>query len=468
MKEVTNIEDISAEELLETIEEMDNQIRTMKEVVLSLDDLISKDFPPQSWVVEKLLPKQGLVALSGPPGSYKSFLSMLLASKVAEGSDFFTFPTDQGAVLFIDRENHFSLIQKRFKSISENSRLPIYWLDLEFNVSDQAQVALVLEVIKTHKIKLVIIDSLIRIHNENENESGGMAKVFAQLKRFQDEGAAVLFLHHENKGGANQTTNLGYKMRGSSDILAAVDSNVSLELKETQIIVRQPKSRHARTIKPFALDVISNETETEISFVFAGDVDEEKAKRESVSEEILAMLSATACKRQDIHQELRPLGFGKNTIDQALKELVLNNQIREYKDSKNKNSVTYFLFPAVENRQQAQGVFPDRETDRETDEVLGSDSLFPPRETLRETGKNSVFPVSPPPFGRETGNAITQPMKTENANALEDNALEGNSRNDSSAAADTTGAKSVISELSNSNEPDFIGDFIKELESKND
>lgn len=380
-----------------------------KSKVLSLSELMATEYPPQSWLVEKLIPKEGLVALSGIPGSFKSYLTNWLALKVATGENFFTFPTEKAAVLFIDRENPNYLIQKRFKSLSEETNLPIYWLNLEFRIGNENHITAVIEAIEQHNIKLVIIDSLIRIHSENENESSGMSKVFQQLKRIQDKGASVLFLHHHKKTGGMVTINQAESLRGSSDIIAAVDSHIRIDkVDDSNITLTQPKLRQAKPFKGFAVQIETNLDESEVEFIYKGEVDPEKEKKTLAQEDVLELLAQSAQKRKDIQDELRNR-YSRDLIDNSLKELVNQKIIREFKDRNNNNVITYYLVQETETETPLENPvlnrFPGQETETETGIVTGG-FRFP---SSRREG-NQETPLQPPTVKEKTNLSLLEPV----------------------------------------------------------
>ncbi|MBI3405593.1 MAG: AAA family ATPase, partial [Acidobacteria bacterium] len=63
---------------------------------------------------------------------------------------------------------------------------------------------------------LIIFDSFIRFHQQEENSATEMALIMSELRRLAHTGASVVVLHHKPKSDSSQ-------YRGSSDIRAAVD-----------------------------------------------------------------------------------------------------------------------------------------------------------------------------------------------------------------------------------------------------
>src|SRR3990167_6646048 len=156
---------------MDLIDEAEKKISEASNKIFSLGDLLKREFPPISWVVDKLIPRQGLVALSGIPGSYKSWLAQYIALHVAGGKSLFSrFNSQPGSVLIIDRENNYALIQSRFQQLGADKELPIYFYDSDLAVENDSSIEEIVQIIQDKKLLLVVIDSLIRIHRQNENE----------------------------------------------------------------------------------------------------------------------------------------------------------------------------------------------------------------------------------------------------------------------------------------------------------
>ncbi len=287
-------------------------------IVFDLSTLLKKEFPPVSWRVDKLVPDCGLVAISGLPGSGKSWITEHLALAVASGTPLFgKFETQEGSVLIIDKENNISLIQKRFKLLGGLEGLGVYFLNREFFVEEDQLIEEIVSLIQKLKIKLVIVDSLIRIYrNKDENSSNDMAEVFRQLKRFQEVGAAVVFTHHHRKQSIMAKNVASESMRGSSDILAAVDCHLAVDKTEDGIKITQTKLRQEMSIKPFKINL---EGEGEhLDLVFIGEVEEEREKMEEAKVDIYEAFEEGEISRADLINRFRGV-YGTKTIDNALK-----------------------------------------------------------------------------------------------------------------------------------------------------
>src|SRR3989338_2148565 len=98
---------------------------------LSFVDLMAREFKDTEWMVEQLVPSESIVAMSGAPSAYKTWLVLDLAINVAKGDILFDkFVTNQGGVLVVDEENGERLLQKRLQILCKSAELPIFFLSL--------------------------------------------------------------------------------------------------------------------------------------------------------------------------------------------------------------------------------------------------------------------------------------------------------------------------------------------------
>lgn len=169
-----------------------------------------------AWLVDNIVPDGGLVLMAGQPGSYKSFLALVLARAVATGGSFLGKKCTQREVLILDRENPQGVICERARILGmkkmENIRIWGGW--------DKDQPPLIgdprlLRIARERK-PLIIVDSFIRFHDADENSATEMAPIMAHLRALANAGATVVLIHHRTKADSS-------RYRGSSDILGGVD-----------------------------------------------------------------------------------------------------------------------------------------------------------------------------------------------------------------------------------------------------
>lgn len=315
---------------------------------VTISELISREFPPMNWVIRGLIPKGGITVISGNPASYKTFLECIWSKDIACGNNFVSrFETSKSGILFIDEENGAELLQKRFQLIGVPQDAPIYILPLSGFILNEETVLEVINFCKKNIIEVVFIDSLIRIHDSDENSAREMAKVFRYLKELTKNGLTVICTHHNRKQGF-LTNNPAQSMRGSSDILASVDCHLAVERneKEKKLIIRQTKLRHGLEIKPFQLNLIADETSFRLEY--AGELDESKTALEEAKNAVLELFKTEnkeLCKKDVLDLLTKSgLSIGKNTANKAMDELSKDGYL-----NKRRGERTKLLFTLVNN-----------------------------------------------------------------------------------------------------------------------
>ncbi|MEX2210015.1 MAG: AAA family ATPase [Patescibacteria group bacterium] len=306
--------------------------------VLTLSHLMGMEFPPVEWVVESLIPATGITALSGAPASYKTWLVLQAALSVASGSQLCSkFATDQTGVLIVDEESGPPLLKKRLTALSADSELPIYFRSYQNFSLSVKKVEELLELCKEFEIGLVIFDSLVRIHGEDENDAGKMAGVAKLLSQFKAAGIAVLFTHHNRKQGPGRS-NPAQDMRGSSDILAAVDCHLAIRKKDDYLIIHQTKLRHQPEAKPFRLDIVTDGQL--VSLEFAGEVDEAISSRNEAKKCIPDLIGEQddPLYQQELFEKVRAsdVSASDKLLREVVKDLVKSGEIIERRGEKKK------------------------------------------------------------------------------------------------------------------------------------
>lgn len=305
---------------------------------MPIAELMGKEFKDTEWIVERLLPAESVVAISGQPASYKTWFILNLAITVAKGDILFDkFVTNQTSVLIIDEENGERLLQKRLIKLRPSPELPMYFLSLSGYKLTKDSVKNLILFCKEKSIKLIIFDSLVRIHTGDENDAMKMAGVFSLLKEFPKNNISVIFTHHNRKQGIFRA-NPSQDMRGSSDILASVDGHLAIERKDEFLTVNQTKLRQSEEIKPFRLNIINDEEG--FSFEFAGELDEVLSKKTDFQKAIISLLEQEGepMYKKEIFNKLKASGMegGYSTFKDAIQELVDKTMVFEQRGERNK------------------------------------------------------------------------------------------------------------------------------------
>ena len=298
--------------------EIDYQLTTLADVY---------NYPEPIFLIDPILPQENLLILGGEPKVGKSFVAMSIAEAVLTGNPLWgKFPVKKtGAVLYIDLETSRPELKKRFESMKFDVRFPISFIHLPkkdlFLDNDNCLDALMKRIEEVSPV-LIIIDSLIRIHEQSENESTGMSKVMKNLRRIVNLGITLLVIHHHKKGEGPANK----KLRGSSDIKAATDIEYALTHKDESLVFESIGSR-SKPVDPVALEIVFEEGDIEVICHEAG------VKNEKILSEIFKILDK---KRKagiaEVRRKLteRNVEIGKNALRKMLKDATSKEVLLEH------------------------------------------------------------------------------------------------------------------------------------------
>lgn len=173
-------------------------------------------------------------ALVSPGATGKSFLTLEAAMGIAcsvAGGDLLGFePQRNGRVVYFAGEDPADVLIRRVhaigthlppetrQSIAENLALePI--MGKRLNVIDDKHLARVIEYCAG--ARMVVFDTLSRIHQLDENSNGDMAHLVNTLEHVADKtGAGILYLHHVSKGSSSSgQADQQHAARGASALI---------------------------------------------------------------------------------------------------------------------------------------------------------------------------------------------------------------------------------------------------------
>ena len=300
--------------------------------VMKVDQILSTDFGPDEWVIIGLVPENSITAIAGAPSSYKTWLTLDIARCISSGEDFLgKFKVTKGSVLFVDKENQLKHIKNRLVQISIGKDHQIHYLsqlNLDFFIDSEENFLALKDIIQNLGIKVVVFDSLVRIHSGDENDAKCMSLVMGRFRQITNLGVSVIFIHHHRKESVGSRKSMN-SVRGSSDIPAGVDCLLIIEKipDELQLVINQAKLRQDEAQEPFAVTIESDKTTKSIKFIYAGAYDPNKM---SIDELKLAVPTILKEKGETAKQELVDLLSGEyktGVINGALKELVENGSI---------------------------------------------------------------------------------------------------------------------------------------------
>lgn len=205
---------------------------------LSLTEYLSLPTPPQSWIVQDLVPACGMVALWGPPKEGKTLLSLSLALAIAQGRPFLGRHTSQGPTLLLELDTSDHLFRQmvlQTQAAGLDCSGPLYLPDPQslkehypFRLVDSSASFYLHSLIAAVQPSLVIVDCFREIGDHDENESGEQKPVISALKALTTfhptHPCACLLLHHTRKIRPDEPLDVKGSGRGSGYLAGAVDS----------------------------------------------------------------------------------------------------------------------------------------------------------------------------------------------------------------------------------------------------
>ena len=313
--------------------------------LMTATETMKLEYQEEEWIVEGMVPESGITAISGVPESFKTSLTLELARCVSLGENFLgKFKTAKGKVVIIDKEDGHRYIQKRLGQlgVTANDELIHLTDNDDFYIDDEKYFDSLIDMVSRLGVKLVVFDSLIRMYRGDENESRQIAIVMGRFKKIVSHGASVIFTHHHRKerSGTKKSPN---SMRGSSDILAGIDSLFMLENHEDEkyITVEHAKLKQGLKLEPFKVIVEYDKEKDTIKFSHAGEYNPAKKMLDELKNEaVVFMKDRTEATTQDMQNAFSD-EYSEATISKALKELVTDGKLSRARGRSNK--YTYSL-----------------------------------------------------------------------------------------------------------------------------
>lgn len=306
---------------------------------MSLGELLNTEFSSPQWLVERLIPHETVTIVSGAPATYKTWLLLEIALKVAAGEKVFgEFQATQSPVLIIDEENHPRILKDRARLLSGNPDLPIYIASKNGFLLDKRSVQKVIEYSKSKNARVVIFDSFICIHNADENTASEMREVMGHLKEIANAGIAVIVIHHHRKKGKDKS-NASQDIRGSSDIPAQIDCHLAVDRKgrDASVTIQQSKLREAQELSPFVVRFHSDGNVGR--FEYGGAANERQNKRGELKAAVKKVLEASSeiPNRKELWALVKQSGASGSeaTLKTAIKEMVEAGELFTKKGGKN-------------------------------------------------------------------------------------------------------------------------------------
>lgn len=221
---------------------------------LTLAELRKLEIPEPPFFVDKWIPMDKVSFVVGDSEAFKSWFTLYVGFCIAAGVPLFDrIPIRQAPVLVISEENGLDEDKRRVDALCRGmgfaDELPLHIAsDTSFSFDDAAQYSAMRAYVDEHKIRLVIIDSFVRVHRRKEADSGEMNALYIdRIKPLLRAGVAIVALHHKRKapsGIQHAPPSDNDDIRGSGDIRASAHAVLFLRpVSEAKVVVKHNKAR---------------------------------------------------------------------------------------------------------------------------------------------------------------------------------------------------------------------------------
>lgn len=218
----------------------------------------------ETWLLDDLIPARGIGFIYGPPGSYKSFIALDIATAITSGQGWHGVECEmQGACVYIAAEGSRGLMERAvaWQKHYDKQAGPFAILTVPVMMDDVVAVRTFTECLERaqealgQKIRLVVIDTMARSFNGDENSAQEVGAFVNACSRLSSDigDCFVLVVAHTGK-------ELTRGIRGSSALDGAADCHFLVtKPNEGQALVKNTKQKDIEKAEPmrFAMESVS-------------------------------------------------------------------------------------------------------------------------------------------------------------------------------------------------------------------
>ena len=285
----------------------------------ALEEFLSLKIPPRSYVLEPVIPAQGLTMLYAQRGIGKTHVAIGISLAVAAGTDFLKWRAPESKrVLYVDGEMPAAAMQERVAQVNRSlarsfppNSFRIVTPDLQdIPIPDLASfhgqkiLGSLLE-----GVDLLVLDNLSTLcRTGRENESDGWTPMQNWLLSLRRRRTSVLLVHHGGKGGAQRGTSKREDVLDTVINLRRPNDYIPTQGARFEVHLEKSRGITGDAAKPFEAQL---ETRDGVAVWTTKDV--EDAREAQIRELVDLKLSV-----RDIAEEL---GIPKSTVHRIKKRL---------------------------------------------------------------------------------------------------------------------------------------------------
>jgi len=328
-------------------------------------ELMSKPIPDFPYLVDKIIPRKAITALTADSGKGKSLVALIMACYISQGIKMFgEYKTEKTNTLIIDQEMDEDLIIDRYRKVVKIDTPIFYIHNQDFKITDENHYIQIKSKIIKKEIGFIIFDTFSMIHTNDENSSNEMVEVNKQmLKLISETGVTIMYLHHHRKQMRGEVKNQSTS-RGSTDIIAKVASHLLLDGKDSvndhgdrvlELTLSQEKARRPEAISKIGIDITYREDTKLTEWKFKGTINDKLNKQLEAQDFAITTLKMDGntvgfgMTFQDLWgraKDYDSFGFGVTNLRKALRDLE-NNNILITESGGNKGNAKVYKFNKI-------------------------------------------------------------------------------------------------------------------------
>jgi hypothetical protein len=211
----------------------------------------------QKFLIENLIPENGLAVIYGQPASYKTFTALDICLCISSDRDWQGLNSAEGKTLYVASEGIGGL-KKRIKAWliknKPDTTPNFHLLAQTVNFLDQAELDKLVKTINHvgKNFKLVVVDTVARALSNagsDENSASDMGAFISSCDYIRERiNCAILVIHHSGK---NESSGL----RGSSALLGGVDTSIYCKYSKPNVHLEVQKQKDAESLEDIVLEV---------------------------------------------------------------------------------------------------------------------------------------------------------------------------------------------------------------------
>lgn len=248
-----------------------------------LDSFLAWQAPYQpSLIQNKLLTPGAVMFIYGEYSTWKSWLAMVLAHSLADGSMWLIWKTETAKVLIVNAELSKGAYQERWNAYLSNHKVKhrenlIIENDQELSLDSFAGINNYVAWLQYYDIKVLIVDNLYTSMTGDLSKNTDANVLIRNVKRIQALGIAVVIVHHarqerfDNYGVVNQRA---YEMFGSSFLSNWADTILEARISTVDgyndVITLTPQKHRQSMVVPLTALYSFNRNQLKFNVVFRG------------------------------------------------------------------------------------------------------------------------------------------------------------------------------------------------------